>query len=65
AAIRARTYAYEDLGWAEAFSCIADGNARSIALAERLGARFERHHARDGQPDHLVYRHPAPGEVAA
>ncbi|MEM7642388.1 MAG: GNAT family N-acetyltransferase [Pseudomonadota bacterium] len=65
AALRARAYAYDDLGWPEAFSCIADGNTRSIALAERLGARFDRRHPRPGQPDHLVYRHPAPSEIAA
>ncbi len=63
AALAARAYAYDTLGWPEVFSCIADGNTRSIALAERMGARFDRRHPRDGQADHLVYRHPAPAEV--
>ena len=34
AAIRARTYAYDTLQWSRFFSCIAENNAPSIALAE-------------------------------
>lgn len=60
AAIAARTYAYGTLGWDTAISLIAPENARSIALAERLGATldYEWDHARFGRT--LVYRHPAP-----
>jgi RimJ/RimL family protein N-acetyltransferase len=60
AASAARRFAYHTLGWRTAVSYIAPGNARSIALASRLGARPDphaRHH--DGDP-HIVYRHPAP-----
>jgi len=42
AAARARAYAYDILGWTTAISLIAMPNQRSIALAERLGARLER-----------------------
>jgi len=60
AATRARAYAYEALGWRTAISMIAPENSRSIKLAERLGATFERdfNHTRFGRA--LVYRHPAP-----
>lgn len=61
AAAAARDYAFSTLGWQTAVSYIDAPNARSIALAERLGAA----HDPDAQApayDHevLVYRHPAP-----
>ena len=61
AAIRARSYAYEALGWPEVASCISDGNSRSIRLAERMGARLDRRIPRAGRPDTLVYVHPKQG----
>lgn len=64
AALRARQYAYETLGWTEAVSCISEGNIRSIRLAERMGAVFERHHRRVGLPDQVIYRHPYPRNQA-
>ena len=42
AALRARAWAYEDMGWTTAVSLIAMPNQASIAVAERLGARMER-----------------------
>ena len=66
AVARARDYVFADLGWDTAVSYIDAPNARSIALAERLGA------ARDdaaeppvdddahGATKVLVYRHPVP-----
>ena len=60
AALRARAYAYETLGWRRVASCISDGNDRSIRLAERMGATFDRRFPREGMVDHLVYVHPAP-----
>lgn len=63
AAKAARSYAYEVLGWDTAVSYIAPENARSIALAERLGA--QRDHAAqtpDFDGPYLVYRHPAPSD---
>ncbi|MEM7268764.1 MAG: GNAT family N-acetyltransferase [Pseudomonadota bacterium] len=63
AALRARAYAYDDLGWEQAASCISDGNHRSIKLAERMGAKLGRRHPREGRPDHLVYLHPTAEEL--
>lgn len=64
AATAAREYAYSTLGWDSAISLIAPGNSRSVALAERLGARFDYDydHPRFGKT--LVYRHPSPQEVS-
>ena len=63
AAVASRRYAYETLGWDTAVSCIEKDNARSITLAERLGARLE---TEDGEafgwPCH-VYRHPSPATI--
>ena len=58
-------HAWTTLGWSEIVSYIAPENTRSIALAERLGARLDRQ-APQPKPDKpcLVYRHPKP-EVAA
>ena len=65
AAVRARAYAYDTLGWSEIASCIFEGNRNSIRLAERMGAHLERRAKRDGRPDMLVYRHPSPAELAS
>ncbi|NUB44800.1 GNAT family N-acetyltransferase [Fertoebacter nigrum] len=65
AATATRDHAFRDLGWTTAVSYIDPANARSIALAERLGARLD---PAALQPDPgkpcLVYRHPAPGGQA-
>ena len=60
AAEATRHHAYGTLGWATAISLIDAANTRSIALAERLGCRYEREfdHARYGRMG--VWRHPAP-----
>jgi ribosomal-protein-alanine N-acetyltransferase len=60
AALAARAHAYDALGWTEAFSVIDPDNARSIALATRLGCTLDRSAVtEDGQPV-LVWRHPSP-----
>lgn len=68
AASAVRAYAYGTLGWPTAVSYINHGNARSIALAERLGAVRDPEAARpppdEGEAPCLVYRHPAPAECA-
>lgn len=38
AAVAALDFAFDQLGWEEAIHCIAPGNARSEALARRLGS---------------------------
>jgi RimJ/RimL family protein N-acetyltransferase len=60
AALAARAHAYGALGWTTAISTIRPENARSIALAGRMGA------VRDGDFDHPkvgtvgIWRHPGP-----
>ncbi len=39
AAMAARNYAYDELGWESAISVINPSNTRSIKLAERMGAK--------------------------
>jgi RimJ/RimL family protein N-acetyltransferase len=60
AALAARAWAYSDLGFTTLTSNIVPSNTRSIALAKRLGATFEREYDNVQMGlDHL-YRHPAP-----
>ena len=61
AARAAVDHAFATLGWKTVVSYIGADNQRSIALAERLGARHDPH-ATSPWPDTpcLVYRHPAP-----
>lgn len=60
AARAARDHAFHDLGWTTAVSYIAPDNARSIALAERLGAVRDEDAAHPGDDPCRVYRHPRP-----
>lgn len=63
AAVASRHYAYDTLGWDTVVSCITPGNARSRALAERMGATHDGTHQ---TPDGLevdIYRHPGPEAV--
>lgn len=53
---RVRTHVFDDLGWPTAVSYIDPENARSIALAERLGAVLDADAPRPDEAD-LVYRH--------
>lgn len=56
-----RDYAFDTHGWESLVSYIAPGNARSIRLAERLGAVRDDGAARPfGFPDCLVFRHHNP-----
>lgn len=62
AAARAIRFAYEELGWETAISCIAADNVASMKLAEKLGA------VREGEAEFKPYgtlpffRHLPPGE---
>lgn len=61
AAAAARDHAFGELGWETAVSYIHPDNARSIALAERLGATLDRQAATPAFDEPcLVFRHPAP-----
>ena len=59
AALAARAHAYGTLGWTTAVSYIDPENARSIALARRIGC-IEDPGASGFDPRDLVFRHPAP-----
>ncbi|MGR3802190.1 GNAT family N-acetyltransferase [Marinibacterium profundimaris] len=66
AAAAARDWAWDNLGWTTAVSYIDQDNARSIALAERLGAVHDpdgAHPDLDGWEGTLVFRH-TPGVSA-
>ena len=65
AARAARAYAYATLGWTTVVSLIDPQNARSAALAQRLGATREGvfRHETLGPLD--VWRHPGPDALAA
>ena len=60
AALRVRRFAFEDLGWTRLTSCIRPANSRSIALAERMGAVFERDDMIAGEVPCKVFVHPRP-----
>ena len=64
AMIPVRLHAYRVLGWTTAVSYIDPQNARSIALAERLGAVRDPDAAWPGEDETLVYRHPGPEALA-
>lgn len=55
-----RAWTYRTLGWRTAVSFISPDNARSIALAERLGARPDTDTRFPDADPCIAYRHPAP-----
>ena len=63
AALRARRWAYEDLGFATLTSNIVPGNTRSEALARRLGAWFERAYDNVSMGPEQLFRHPSPNDL--
>jgi ribosomal-protein-alanine N-acetyltransferase len=65
AARAARAYAYDTLGWTTVISMIVDGNDRSVRLARRLGARYERDFVHPELGAMQIWRHPGPEEAAA
>lgn len=62
----ARAWAYKSLGWRTAVSYIHPENARSLALAKRLGAWDDTEASLPftDYPDTRIYRHPAPEALA-
>ena len=61
----ARDFAYGTLGWDGAVSMIAPGNLASARVAEALGATRAPDYDFPENGPVMVYRHPAPAEVAA
>ena len=64
AALAARAYAYDTLGWGPLTSVIVPGNTRSEALAARLGARPERDWLSPSGRQAVIWRHPSKAELA-
>lgn len=60
ASVRARKWAYDDLGFTTLSSHIVPGNAKSEALAARLGAVYEATYANPHMGEDRIFRHPAP-----
>lgn len=65
AATAARRWAYDALGWTTAISLIADGNARSEALAARMGCVPEGEFTHETFGKSRIFRHPGREEVLA
>ncbi|MFP7569799.1 GNAT family N-acetyltransferase [Marivita sp. S2033] len=63
AALCARDWAYQDLGLTTLTSNIVPGNTRSIRLAERMGAKYERTYQNAYMGEDMLYRHPGPEAV--
>lgn len=57
AAKRAKSYAYETLGWDRVYSCISAQNIGSIRLAEKLGAKLDRKIMSQSRGEILIYCH--------
>lgn len=58
-----RNHAYTTLGFTTLTSNIIPGNTRSVALAERLGAHYERTYENVHMGTDMLYRHPAPEAI--
>lgn len=63
AAMRAREWAYTDFGLSSVGSHIVPGNTRSIALAQRMGASYERTYKNPYMGEDMIYRHPSPADL--
>ena len=60
AALRVRDWAYSDLGFTTLTSNILHSNHRSAALAEKMGAWFERDYDNVHMGHDRLFRHPGP-----
>ena len=60
AAKAVRSWAYSKLGFTTIISNIVPKNNRSIALAKRLNARYEKEYHNDNMGQCYMYRHPYP-----
>lgn len=60
AATAARAYVYQTLGWKTVVSCVAPDNARSEALAKRMGCTADGAFEHEEYGTLNIWRHPAP-----
>ncbi len=65
AALIARRYAYEELGWSTVISCTTPDNTRSEALARRLGAVEDGTFEHPEHGDLKIWRHVSAKDLAA
>ncbi|WP_420826286.1 GNAT family N-acetyltransferase [Shimia biformata] len=65
AALAARDWAYAVLDFETLTSNIVPGNTRSVALAERLGATYERTYQNVHMGEDMLFRHPGPDALDA
>lgn len=63
AAMAARAFAYDVLGWSTVISCITPDNTRSHALAERMGATRDGSFVHEDLGELLIYRHQPASEL--
>ncbi|SPF77466.1 GNAT family N-acetyltransferase [Pseudoprimorskyibacter insulae] len=64
AALRARRWAYDALGFTTLTSNIVPGNERSVTLAQRMGATYERTYTNVYMGEDELWRHPGPEALA-
>ena len=65
AALAARNYAYQTLGWTTAISLIDPTNSRSVALAKRMGCTDGETYHHETLGKMYIWRHPSPDAVDA
>lgn len=65
AALAVRNHAYTVMGFTTMTSNIIPGNDRSVALAERMGAVFERTYDNINMGEDRLYRHPSPEALSS
>ena len=63
AATAARAHAYRNFGWTTAISLISPTNARSIRLAQRMGASPDGTFVHPKYGAMTIHRHPAPEDL--
>lgn len=64
AAMAVRAHAYAHMGFTTMTSNIIPGNDRSVALAQRMGAVFERTYDNINMGEDRLYRHPSKADLA-
>lgn len=65
AALAARRFAYDRLGWSTAISLVKPGNEASARVAARMGARADGEFTHERHGLAHIWRHPAPEELAS
>ncbi|WP_375688454.1 GNAT family N-acetyltransferase [Pseudooceanicola sp. LIPI14-2-Ac024] len=64
AALAARSYAYDVLGWTTAISLVKPANQASAKVAARMGAYLDTEFTHERWGEMQIWRHPAPADIA-